>query len=254
MRLLIATVCVGAAVALAAPSAQGIGIPAKLKGKKVQGDLVPAYAPADTGSGTGDDEGKNPAILDTPELRSDSTTDSVGHDCTFLQGKFKAQVGKDIQLKLKGVTCGGTPYNGMLCAHTKTLSTIMDEEIDKEGNSTPVVCIAPDMVQHTENSVSWVTGAVGTISCVDGSCQGTIPPVTADPCPDVDKVSEIRRLEVFDGPDKGTTTINGATIGACCGPTQTFAGPFPVAGIAPCNASTQDVMAEMGQVVQGVQP
>lgn len=243
MRLLIASVCVGAAVAFAAPAAQGIGISTKTKAKKVQGDLVPAYSPADTGSGTGDDENDNPALLDTPVLRG---------NCTFEAGKFKLQVGKDAAVKLKGVTCGGTPYSGSLCAHTKTMATITDEEIDKEGNSTPASCISPALTE-TAGTQQFVTGNVGLITCTDGTCQGTIPPVATDPCPDVDKVTELRRFEVFDGPDSGTLTYSGVTLKTCCGPGMTVAGFLPPIG-APCNTSTQDVMGEMGYIVQGAQP
>jgi hypothetical protein len=242
MRLLTAAVCVGAAVAFAAPAAQGIGISAKTKAKKVQGDLVPAYSPADTGAGTGDDEADNPALLDTPIART---------GCTFEAGKFKLQVGKDASVKIKGMTCAGTPYTGSICAHTKTLATITDEEIDKEGNSTPVSCISPALTE-TAGTQQFVTGNVGVITCEDGTCQGTIPPVATDPCPGVDKVTELRRFEVFNGPAIGTLTYSGVTLKTCCGPGQTVAGFLPP--VPACSAPGQDVMGEMGYINLGVQP
>jgi hypothetical protein len=244
MRLLTAAVCFGAAIALSAPVAQGTGISNKTKAKKVQGDLVPAYSPADTGPGTGDDEneGTNTALLDTPVART---------NCTFESGKFKLQVGKDAAVKIKGMTCGGTPYSGSICAHTKTLATIMDEEIDKDGNSTPASCISPALTE-TANTQQFVTGNVGVITCTAGSCQGTIPPVATDPCPDVDKVTELRRIEVFNGPAVGSLTYSGVVLKTCCGPGQTVAGFLPP--IPACNAPGQDVMGEMGYISQGVAP
>jgi hypothetical protein len=244
MRALIAAVCVGTAVSLVAQTAQGIGISAKMKSKKVQADLVPAYYPASTGSGTGDDEGDDPAILGTPVQRG---------KCTFESGKVQVQAGKDDKIQLKGVNCNGTPYSGSLCAHRKVLSTIMDEDIDKKGVSTPKVCVTPDGASTSENTISFTTGAIGLISCSNGKCKGTLPPVTADPCPDVDKVSQVTRVEVFDGPEEGVLQIAGAAIGACCGPNQNAAGPIPVSPFCPVG-STQDVFAEMGYVTQGVTP
>jgi hypothetical protein len=243
MRVLITAICLGTAVALAAPPVQGIGVPAKTKAKKVQANLVPAMYPADTGRGTGDDEGDDPAFLDTATPRS---------NCIFDAGKVKLQVGKDASVKIKGVRCGGTPYSGSLCAHSKILSSIMSEEIDKSGNSTPVVCnstagdIAGDM--------NFVTGNHGLLTCSAGSCEGTLPPVTTDPCPDVDKVTAVRRFEVFDGPDFANIPVLGTNLKACCGPGQTLVGGILASGAAPCNTSTQDVMAELGTINHGIQP
>ena len=250
MRVLIAVACVGAAAALAVSPAHGFSISAKATAKKIQGDLVPAYSPVVTGSGTGDDEGDSPAILATPFLRTSGAT-GEGRNCTFESGKVTFQVGKDAQVQLKKLSCGGTPYTGSLCAHTKVLNTIMDQDVDKNGVATPKVCLAPNG-SNTEATIQWVTGSVGLITCSKGSCKGTIPPVTADPCPDVDKVSELRRFEVFDGPDKASTTISGATLGSCCGPGQIVAGPIPVSTFPPCDTSTQDVLGEMGYINQGI--
>ncbi len=232
-----------AAFTLAAPQAFGLGISSKAKAGKVQGNLVQAYGPQDTGSGTGDDEGDDPAFLDTAVQRG---------ACTFTQGKFKAQVGKETSIQLKGVTCGGMPYTGQLCAHTKNLSTIMDEDIDKTGASSAKVCNSTG--GPIQGKINFSTGTIGLIACDEGTCKGTLPTVLADPCPDVDKVSEVRRIEVFDGPDKASQVVLGSTLAACCGPTQTMVGPASVSGIAPCNTSTQDVLGEAGTITQGVAP
>src|SRR5579862_8364185 len=211
MKRLVTMLALGTAVAFVGSAAHAqLGIPAKLKAGKVQGNLVPAYNPSDTGPGTGDDEQDSPSFLDTAVLSS-----SLGHNCMFTQGKFKAQVGKDAAVALKGVTCGGNAYTGQLCAHTKILSSIMNEDIAKDGTPGPTL-----QCNTTGGDIAgkqnWVTGNVGQLTCTAGSCSGTLPVVTADPCPAVDKVSEIRRLEVFDGPDQTTQTILGTALSACC--------------------------------------
>jgi hypothetical protein len=230
------------AVAMVAP-AFGFGIPAKTQAKKILGNLVPTFYPTGAGRGHGDDENDSPALIAAAAPRS---------ACTFKQGKFKMLVGKDVQVQLTTVTCGGTPFSGTLCAHTKLVSTIMSDEIDKNNVATPVIC--PSTGGNIEGKMNFVTGNVGTISCAAGSCSGTLPVVTTDPCPAVDKVSEVRRVEVFDGPDLGSLTVLGSVLSACCGPGQTAAGPIGVSGVAPCTTSTQDVMGEMGTIVQGVAP
>ena len=235
------TVC-GMAFTLVGSAAFGLGISSKAKAGKVQGNLVQAYSPAGS-SGHGDDESDSPALLGTAAQRG---------ACTFTQGKFKAQVGKDASVQLKGVDCGGTPYSGQLCAHTKTLATIMDEDIDKTGASSAKVCNSTG--GPIQGKINFATGNIGLITCTDGTCKGTLPVVLADPCPDVDKVAEIRRVEVFDGPDKAVQVILGSTLSACCGPTQTMVGGISASGVAPCNTSTQDVMGEMGTITQGVAP
>ncbi len=245
MRKLVVAVTVGALVAAAGPAAYGLGIPAKLKAKKVQGNLVPAYEGAVAGSGNGDDEGNGPITLQNAVLRSDA-------GCIFTQGKFKAQVGADLAIKLKGVTCGGVAYTGQLCAHSKVFSTIMSEDLDKDNMSTAKVCnsTAGDIA----GKLSFATGNIGTLTCAAGSCSGTLGQVLADPCPDVDKVAEMRRLEVFDGPDFTSFITMGSTLSACCGPNQTTVGANSVSTHVPCDTSTQDVMGEIGTVVQGVTP
>ncbi len=230
------------AFTLAAGPAFGLGIGSKVKAGKVQGNLVQAYYSTGAGSGHGDDESDSPALLGTAAQRG---------ACTFTQGKFKAQVGKDTAVQLKGVTCGGMPYSGQLCAHTKNLSTIMDEEIDKTGASSAKVCNSTG--GPIQGKINFSTGTIGLITCAAGTCKGTLATVLTDPCPDVDKVSEIRRIEVFDGDDMASQTVLGSTLAVCCGPTQTMVGGIAPSG-APCNTSTQDVMGEAGTVTQGVQP
>ncbi len=235
---------VGLAAVMVAPAAFGTSLPGKLKAGKVQGNLVPAFKPQDTGSGTGDDEneGANAAFLDTSVQRS---------ACTFTGGKFKAQVGKDATVKLKGVDCGSGPFTGSLCAHTKILSTITSE--DRLGN--PEFCDGGP-AGNIAGDLNFVTGNIGVISCADGKCDGTLQQVTSDPCPDVDKVTELRRFEVFDGPDfvSFQPIPGGQFLKACCGPGQTIVGGVGVGGLSPCDTSTQDVMAEMGNVNAAVEP
>src|SRR5262249_48557323 len=163
---------------------------AKTTGKKIQGDLVPAYYPASTGSGTGDDENDSPAILGTPVQRG---------KCIFDSGKGTLQSGKDTVVQLKNVRCGepALAFTGPPGAHTKVLNRIMGEKTDKKtGSVSPTTCLAP-AGSETANTIQWVTGNLGTIACSKGTCKGTLPPIATDPCPTVPKVSEVRRIEVF---------------------------------------------------------
>jgi hypothetical protein len=245
----ILAIAMGLAFVSASAHAQ-LGIPAKLKATKIQGNLVPAYYPLSTGPGTGDDEDDSPALLGTAVQRSNPAT----HNCIFTQGKFKQQLGKDTAVQLKGVLCGPagmqTPYTGQLCAHTKQLATIMNEDIDKTGAVAAKTC--PSTGGDLSGKINFTTGNIGSLTCANGSCKGTLPVVTTDPCPDVDKVSELRRLEVFDGPDVASVTFLGTDLKTCCGPTQQIVGGVPTSGYAPCTTSTQDVLGEMGTVTQGV--
>jgi hypothetical protein len=250
MKRIATIVAVGMGLAFVSTSVHAqLGIPAKLKAGKVQGNLVPAYAPISTGSGTGDDEDDSPALNQPAALRSTMNMTSP-HNCMFTQGKFKAQVGKDTAVQLKGVTCAGTPLTGTLCAHTKALSTIMSEDIDKTGATTAKTCTSN--MQTLEGHVNFSTGTIGVLTCANGSCKGTLPVVTTDPCPDVDKVSELRRLEVFDGTDMGVINVLGTNLEMCCGPRQTAVGSISANSVAPCTTSTQDVLGEIGTVTQGV--
>jgi len=242
MRRLVLAAAVGTAVALIASSSFAqIGIPTKLKAKKVQGNLVPAFYPSGTGPSTGDDDQDSPALLQDAVPRS---------TCTFDQGKFKLQSGKDASVKMKGVTCGGMAFTGTLCAQSKVLSSIMNTEIDKDGNATPVTCTTT--AGDVAGKMNWSSGNVGTLTCTAGSCEGTLPVVATDPCPNVDKVAEVRHFEVFDGPDLATQMVMGTTLKVCCGPGQKLVGP--IAPGAPCDTSTQDVMAEVGTVTEGTGP
>lgn len=237
----------GLGLALSVPSAFSLGIPAGLKSKSVSATLVPAHKPVDTGSGTGDDENDNPAFTDAAAARS---------ACTFSSGKAKIAVGKDASVQMKGVTCGGTPYTGQLCAHTKILATIMDTDIAKDGTVSSVSCVTAG-AGNIAGTTNFVTGNIGLLTCTAGSCKGTMPVVTSDPCPAVDKVAEVRRIEVFDGPAFRSATILGTALKACCGPGQTTVGSFAVSSQPPCDTppgSLQDVMGEAGTVTQGVAP
>lgn len=237
-------VLVAAAVVMSSVAVFGIGVPAKLKSKKLGGDLVPAFYPSDSGRNTGDDENDSAAFIDTAVARS---------SCTFLKGQFKFQTGKDGQVKLGGVVCGGVPFNGNLCAHAKGLSTIANEEIDATGMSTPASCMTGG-AGEIGGKLNWVSVNVGVVTCINGTCKGTLPQVAADPCPSVDKITEYRRVEVFDGPDTAVFAVLGTTLKTCCGPGQTIVGGTSVGTIAPCNTSTQDVMAIGGTILQGVLP
>src|SRR5262245_47607068 len=112
MRKVILAATVLAVAGMVATNASAIGIPAKAKAKKLQGNLVPAFSPADTGPNTGDDENDSPAFLDTATPRS---------NCTFEQGQYKLATGAPGSIKLSGVKCGGTLLDGQLCAQTKIL-------------------------------------------------------------------------------------------------------------------------------------
>jgi hypothetical protein len=219
-------------LALPVSSAHAIGVGAKMKAKKILADLVPAHA------------GTEATFLGTAARKS---------ACEFDLGKSKMILGKDIQVQLKKVRCSGTPVadGTQFCAHTKILSTIVDEELASDGSSTAKTCISPSAA-NVAGKTNYVTGSIGTITCTSGTCKGVLPPVTADPCPDVDKVTEVRRLQVFDGDDSATAVVLGSTLGTCCGPGQTFIG-----GVAPGGGdcpNPQDVMAEMGQILHGVTP
>ncbi len=247
MKRIVPLALFGAAIVLAAPAAYAISVPYKAKAKSIQGTLVPAFKPTDTGSGTGDDEneGANAALQDPASARS---------ACTFEQGQYKVQVGKDASVKLTGVSCGGVPYTGNLCAHAKALATILNEDIDKTGASTPKTCIS-GIAGDIAGQTNWVSANIGTVVCAAGKCKGTMPQVTSDPCPDVDKVSEYRRIEIFDGPGSGSLSIGGSTLSACCGAGQTMAGSINVNGVGGCPAvPTQDVMGSGGTILQGVAP
>ena len=51
--------------------------------------------------------------------------------------------------------------------------------------------------------MNYVTGNIGLLTCSAGVCSGTLPVVTSDPCPAVDKVSEVKDKFVPGGWFKG---------------------------------------------------
>ncbi|GIW39929.1 MAG: hypothetical protein KatS3mg076_0506 [Candidatus Binatia bacterium] len=138
-----------------------------------------------------------------------------------------------------------------LCAQIEVLSTIMDEDIDKDGNSTPKTCFAGSVAIHGKTNYS--VSQVERIDCKKGNCKGVLGITTGsgDPCPDVDKVTEVRHVRVADGPTISSKTIFGNTLKACC-----FEGSVVAGGFTPdnpdCTTVDQDLLAEMGTVTQGL--
>ena len=188
--------------AFGATSALAISMGPKAKAKKVGGDFAQAYACGASATDPIDCQGTQ---------LSPAATKST---CTLDGGKFKVQTGKDMFVLLKGVDCGGTPPSAV-CVQVEGLSTIMDEDRDKDGNLTPETCTFQGL--NLEGTSSYSNIFVGDVACdAKGKCKGTIPSITADPCPDVDKVTEIRRVRVFDGPAASTfEPIPGIVIALC---------------------------------------
>jgi hypothetical protein len=209
------------------------GVWPKAKAKKVQGDMVQAYTYS---SG-----------LNVPAQTSSTK-------CTFLQsGKFKVQTDKDVSIQLQGVTCDpnqAVPFTGELCAHTKAISTVAKVTIDKDGVETTQTCVSGggDLAGKT----NYASGQVGTISCTDGKCKGTLGAVTEDPCPTVPKISQLVAVEVFDGPYLVDAPVSGSHLKSCCGPGQMVADSISASLFAPCSTSPgseQEPMAEMGTLM-----
>ena len=106
----------------------------------------------------------------------------------------------------------------------------MDEEIDKGGISSPETCTFPVLNLPVEGTSNYTASSVGTIPCdTKGNCKGTVPTVADDPCPDVDKLLEVRRIRVFDGPESNLVEIvPGVSLGACDPINQVLARPGTV--------------------------
>jgi hypothetical protein len=239
-----------------------VGFPQKAKAAKIQADLVPAFAcdendpdPACTSSllvGGGGIGTQNPA----PGNLTKSAKN--GNDCTFLTGTVKMQVGKDTQVQLKGVTCGGVSKDsGNLCGQTVGYSTLSNVLIDKKGVITEIEPCGTSSSGFIQGSSSYTTTIVAnTITCSKGKCKGALSSqggqAGANPCPKSDTVSEMRRIEVFDG---GTIaevdTGLGAALKVCCGVNQQVipgvAVPIPSAFC----PTPQDVLAVPGQISRG---
>ena len=89
---------VGAVGALIALNAGAIGLGSKVKAKKLQGDLVNAMECTRGPTDPIDCEGQaNP--LPVP---GEATPIS---SCSIKAGKFKSQVGKDLAVQIKGLSC-----------------------------------------------------------------------------------------------------------------------------------------------------
>lgn len=222
MRRWIGVCAVALAVsAFGATSALAVSMGPKAKGKKVGGDFAQAYQCGASATDPIDCEGTQ---LSPAAPKS---------TCTLDGGKFKVQTGKDMFVLLKGVDCGGASPSAV-CVQVEGLSTIMDEDRDKDGNLTPETCTFQSI--PLEGTSSYSNIFVGDVTCdAKGKCKGTIPSVSQDPCPDVDKVTEIRRVRVFDGP--AASVFN----------------PLPGVTIAICDESTGvKELARPGQMTQGL--
>jgi hypothetical protein len=260
MKTISVTAAFVALVAFGTSEAFAIGVSAKFKAKKYQADLVPAMSCATTDSSIDCDTSIVVGqILPAPGGGNNVTRSAAnGNDCIFESGTVKVILGKDTQVQLKGVACGaGTPKpfkeTGALCAHMATYSTFADEEIDKSGTSTPESCQVVPVGEVAGTSTYAVTQVGNAIACgKKGACKGVITQVVPDPCPGVDKITEIRRFEVFDGEQSGELVAAGQTIKACCGPGQE-AYPGINIGDDPAKCpNPQDILAVPGTVAHGV--
>ncbi|MFQ5513960.1 MAG: hypothetical protein ACE5FG_05930 [Myxococcota bacterium] len=211
-RSLFVAAFAGALCMLIAGDGGAIGLGPKVKAKKLQGDLVNAMScvrPDPAGSDPLDCDPQQALVPPSPGEASPRST------CSIKAGKFKSQVGKDLSVQIKGLSCSGALPSG-LCIQVDGYSTIMDEELDKSGGSTPASCTFLGVIP-LEGTSSFSQIAVGAIPCdAKGKCKGTVANVAADPCPGVDKQTEIRRVLVFDGPtDTVTEVLPGVFLGEC---------------------------------------
>jgi len=260
------------ALALYAGTSSAVSISAKLKSKKLLGDLVPAYAcsPGDADpfechesllvkgctnnpqlSCAGDTDCGGPGLCSGP-VPSKSLQN--GHDCSFTKGAFKILAGKEVQIQVQGMNCNaGSPVPTGVCANIATYATIANENIDSHGNPTPVVCTAA-IVGDIAGTSNYAIAQMDTIPCdaTTAKCQGSIPLSTTDPCPSVDKIAQVARVEVFDGPDSAVQNVIGTNLFACCSPYAEAAGGSAVSHAVPppngCQGSVQDVLAVAGTV------
>jgi hypothetical protein len=138
----------------------------------------------------------------------------------------------------------------LLCAEQTILSSIMDQERADDGTLTPKTCFQGTNIEGKSN---YVVATVGYLSCKSGTCKAVLGNnAGGDPCPDVDKVNEVRRMTVMDGPVVGSANVLGNTLRACCEPDAHAVGGS--GGKIECGNINQDVLGEMGTVVQGVAP
>ena len=260
---------IGGLTAYGAMPATASSIPAKLKSSKVQGDLIPAFAcePSDTTadcsgsvqtstcSGSGDGCGLfDPPCPSGETCSGGNVTKSAlnGRGCTFEKGSFKFQTGKDTAVQVSGLKCtGATP--SALCGHISGYFSIMSQNVDAKGNVTPINC--PTLpTGNPAGTSNFAIAYFGSLTCdAKGNCKGVLP-VTNNPCPGVDAVSQVTSVDVFDGPASVSfVNLNGSglTLKGCCGTNQYLIPGANTGEQEACqNAGKQDVLATMGTVTQ----
>jgi hypothetical protein len=249
----------GASTALALPE-NVVGFPFKMKAQKTQTDLVPAFACSDldprpdcsqsllVGGGVGGE----------PAPGNQTKSAKFGNNCTFLSGTVKMQIGKDTQVQLNSVSCGEVlKESGNLCGQTIGYSTLANVDIDKKGVVTEIPECGTPASGDIRGSSNFTTAVVAnTIVCgKKGKCKGALSSDDAqgeNPCPASDVVSELRRIEIFDGPTIAPVEVLGATLKVCCGHNQEVAPFINVNEFDDCvNAPPQDVLAVPGSLTQG---
>jgi hypothetical protein len=209
--------------------------------------------PTMTECSTTDGTCTNKGVLLTDPAHTDPTSPLQ----SFIT-KYCASSGAPCNADNQCADIGGAPIPGdcqatkrtLLCSEETILSTIMDQERADDGTLTPKSCIQTVNVAGKSN---YVISSIGFLSCKSGTCKAVLANNISgggDPCPDVDKVSEVRRMTVMDSYHVGEANVLGNTLRACCEPGAAAVGGAPIA----CGNTNQDVLAEMGNVVQGVAP
>jgi hypothetical protein len=267
MRRPVLAACFTSALLGLAVPALGTDIGAKLKSNKVQGDLIPAYAcvpddPSVDCSGSlqvrscSDGTGPCGSSADctaggTCTVGAVTKSSAYGRTCTFEKGTFKVQSGKATNVQLVKVSCTGAPLPTELCAHVVQFTTIVDRNIDSKGNATPTICNNP-VAGDVAGTSSFAVAQRGTLTCsTKGTCKGVLPQSIIDPCPTVDKVYQVVRIDVFDGPVFASVNVGGGTtLQACCGRNQTVIANVLTSDQPDCQGTTQDVLATSGTVLQ----
>ncbi len=241
-------------------------IPAKLKSAKVQGDLIPAFAcePSDltadcSGSvqtSTCSGSGAGCGLFDPCPAGETCTGGNVtksalnGRNCTFEKGSFKFQTGKDTAVQVSGLKCTGSAPSA-LCGHISGYFSIMNQNIDAKGGVAPVTC-PPLSTGNPAGTSNFAIAYFGSLTCSNGTCKGVLP-ITVNPCPGVDAVSQVISVDVFDGPASVSLNPNNSelTLKGCCGTNQYLIPGVNTGDQEACQlAGKQDVLATMGTVTQ----
>lgn len=268
-RLVIARIVIGALLVFGASTAfafqftNQVGFSQKLKASKLTTDLVPAYACSDTDT----DPGCSNSFLvggggiGTTNPAPGNLTKSAmsGNNCTFLTGKVTMAVGKDTQVQLTGVSCGGgsppvLKNSGKLCGQTVGYSTLSNVLIDKKGAVTEVTPCGTTASGFINGSSNYTTAIVATSigPCSKGKCKGALSATgqqSQNPCPHSDTISETRRIEIFDGDEIATIGAFGANLEVCCGLNQQI---LPGIAVDPGHCpAPQDVLAVPGTLSRG---